>query len=347
MLWVPVKDNISINIFAKWEQAFRIFSKIYTEKYPEKATELIQYNCIIHLDGFKYGFDIGYEGPDLRKDESKNIPFREVGSTEELWEKVMKEVSLGRYAGPYEEVPYEFFMQSPIGLVPKAGNKTRLIFHLSYEFKSGNPLLNAATPVHKCSVCYPDMDWALQTCFALDVLDDQGVIYFAKTDVQSAFRVLLLNPNCQKWLLMKEINPEDKKTYYFVEKYLPFGASISCSHFQCFSNTLRHIFESKTGLPMVVTNYLDDFLFVATIKEKCDKLVSIFLEICSSLGVPISQEKTEWGSTQIVFLGLLLDGMEHRISIPQEKIDKATKWLNYLLDKKKLPLKSFKVWQVC
>ena len=45
----------------------------------------------------------------------------------------MTEVQAKRYTGPYEKVPYEFFIQSPIGLVPKdKGKKTRLIFHLSY-----------------------------------------------------------------------------------------------------------------------------------------------------------------------------------------------------------------------
>ena len=31
----------------------------------------------------------------------------------------MKEVKVKRLAGPYEEVPFENYIQSPIGLVPK------------------------------------------------------------------------------------------------------------------------------------------------------------------------------------------------------------------------------------
>ena len=48
----------------------------------------------------------------------------------------MKEVQLKRFAGPYTKphLPLENVVQSPLGLVPKAGNKTRLIFHLSYNF---------------------------------------------------------------------------------------------------------------------------------------------------------------------------------------------------------------------
>ena len=48
----------------------------------------------------------------------------------------MKEIKERRYAGPFmkENFPFVNYIQSPIGLVPKAGNKTRLIFHLSYDF---------------------------------------------------------------------------------------------------------------------------------------------------------------------------------------------------------------------
>ena len=63
---------------------------------------------------------------------AKNLRFT-VGDKFELWEKVMKEVRLKRYTGPYVELPYESFIQSLIGLVPKDGGKTtRLIFHLSH-----------------------------------------------------------------------------------------------------------------------------------------------------------------------------------------------------------------------
>ena len=89
-------------------------------RYPEEEKNFL-------IQGFTNGFDIGYNGPRERVSKSDNLPFR-IGNPVELWNKVMKEVQLGRYAGPFEEVPYEFFIQSPIGLVPKdGGRKSRLI----------------------------------------------------------------------------------------------------------------------------------------------------------------------------------------------------------------------------
>ena len=59
--WVPLNDRDSqIGSFVKWEQAFRVFSKIYTEKHPHKSTELIQYNCIIHSASLSFVWDNVY-----------------------------------------------------------------------------------------------------------------------------------------------------------------------------------------------------------------------------------------------------------------------------------------------
>ena len=68
------------------------------------------------------GFSIGYQGPTNRHDTSRNLPIH-ISSLTEIWNKVMKEVAEHRYAGPFEVPPTEYFIQSPIGLVPKAGGK--------------------------------------------------------------------------------------------------------------------------------------------------------------------------------------------------------------------------------
>ena len=84
-------------------------------------------------DGFTNGFDIGYQGPIHCQSQAANIPLT-IGSKTELWNKLMKEVHLNRVAGPFDSIPFENYIQSPIGLVPKAGGKMILIFHLSYDF---------------------------------------------------------------------------------------------------------------------------------------------------------------------------------------------------------------------
>ena len=48
--FLPMSDRESTAIsgFGHWEQAFRVFSNIFTRAHPQKAAELIQYNHIIH-----------------------------------------------------------------------------------------------------------------------------------------------------------------------------------------------------------------------------------------------------------------------------------------------------------
>ena len=49
------RDLTTINSFGKWEQAFHVFSAIYTRQYPNRAAELIQYNHLIYTTHFCVG----------------------------------------------------------------------------------------------------------------------------------------------------------------------------------------------------------------------------------------------------------------------------------------------------
>ena len=104
------------------------------------------------IDGFKNGFSIGYEGNSDVKITAPNLKFREIGSPVELWNKVMKEVKEKGMQGHLTKIPFENYIQSPIGLVPKDNGKdTRLIFHLSYPRGKGTSV-NANTPKELCTV---------------------------------------------------------------------------------------------------------------------------------------------------------------------------------------------------
>ena len=61
--WVPISDrdsNSGITSYAKWEQAFRVFSHIYTGFHPHKTGELIQYNHIIQTAAQSYAWENVY-----------------------------------------------------------------------------------------------------------------------------------------------------------------------------------------------------------------------------------------------------------------------------------------------
>ena len=302
-------------------------------KYDKKESEFL-------LDGFTNGFSIGYCGPENVSLKSPNLKFREVGDPITLWNKVMKEVKEKRYTGPFEEIPFKTYIQSPIGLVPKdRGKDTRLIFLLSYPRGKGISV-SANTPEEMCTVKYPDFNDAIQLC-----LREGRCCHIAKSDMKSAFRNLGIKKKHWRFLIMKAVSPIDGKTYYFVDKCLPFRASISCSHFQRFSNAINHTVRWRTNKNLV--NYLDDFLFAALRKLLCNRQVSEFLNVCESISFPVSMEKTFWGTTQLVFLGLLIDTIRQCVCIPIDRVTKAVDLIESILDKKSGKVTLHQLQKVC
>ena len=292
------------------------------------------------IQGFTSGFDLGYRGPAKRCDTSDNLPLK-VGTNVELWNKVIKEVQLKRFAGPYLQPPFKYYVQSPIGLVPKAnGTATRMIVHLSYNFglQKDKWSINAHTPDDLCSVQYNDLDYAVSCC--LDLLRHfpqvaHSGIYFSKTDQSSAFRVLPLSRVFWKFLLIKAKNPLTGQYMFFVNKAVPFGSSRSCALYQKFSDALKFIIEQQMGVKYRVTNYLDDFLFIAESKVKCQSKLQQFLFMCHEINSPISDEKTVQPTQIIVFLGIILDGTQQVLALPLEKCQKALFMLKKVIESKR------------
>ena len=296
------------------------------------------------LNGFTHGFDLEYEGPRDRRDTARNLPFRVgVGNLQDLWDKVMKEIHLKRFAGPFDEIPFQNYVQSPIGLVPKAGNKTRLIFHLSYDFKQFKSV-NYYIPHDRCTVRYRDLDHAVNNCLKLLQLVPDATIWLGIADLESAFRLVAMNKRSWSLLVMKARNPESGIMFYFIDKCMPFGSSISCAIFQKFSNALHHIVTYKmlaTNLTVTtfITNYLDDFLFIAILEQGCYHIMVIFHETCKVIGIPVAENKTRWPDTEVVFLAILINGISKTLSIPEEKRLKAVDWLRLCCENRKVTVK--------
>ena len=167
-------------------------------------------------------------------------------------------------------------------------------------------------------------------------------VFAGKSDLKSAFRILRLNPASWRWLVFKAKDPTSGEWKFFVDKCLPFGASISCALFQKFSNARCHLVEHQADAQGQVTNYLDDFLFLALTMIACNRKIEVFLMLCEFLGVPVSMEKTEWAQEDalVVFLGILLNGREFCLEVPLDKKDRALSMLQDMLNRKKSKVKN-------
>ena len=298
------------------------------------------------IDGFQNGFDLGYRGEENVQQMAPNLKFT-IGNKTILWNKVMKEVENKRYAGPFKTIPYDKFIQSPIGLVPKdGGKKTRLIFHLSYPRDCNPPKsVNGNTPEEFSKVHYKDFNDAIRICIKLNESGQEVEIYLGKSDLSNAFRNLPIKRSQWRYLVMKAQSPYDGQMYYFIDKCLPFGASVSCAVFQAFSDALAHIIKVLTGNENV--NYLDDFLFLSLLEKLCNMQLQEFLDVCEEIKFPVSLEKTEWACTMMTFLGLLIDGKNKLVRIPLDKINRALKAIDVMLNKRKNKTTLRELQQLC
>ena len=187
--------------------------------------------------------------------------------------------------------------------------------------------MNSGIPQEYCKVKYPNFEEAVNMCLIAG-----KNCYMGRSDVSMAFRNVPLKVEDFPLLLLKATHPMTKKTYYFVDKCLPFGSSISCAFFQAVSDSIAFLVRYKTGNPTV--NYLDDYFFAALLKAWCDWQLNQFLDICQKINLPVALEKTFWGTQLMTFLGLLLDSRLQLVCVPVEKVDRALDMVAYFLNKK-------------
>ena len=88
-----------------------------------------------------------------------------------------------------------------------------------------------------------------------------------------------------------------------------------------------------------ITNYLDDFLFMYITQEGCNHIVVIFLKVCKEINFLVAEDKTEWASPFMTFLGMLLNGRSLTLSIPEDKRKDALGLVQMFRDRKKATIK--------
>ena len=96
-------------------------------KYPDsdKVSYVIQ--------GLTHGFALEYEGQ-FKFRAPDNLPTAKL-DPQLIWDRLHKDIQLGRMLGPFKDPPFLDLMCSPVGLVPKKDtDEMRMIMHLSYLY---------------------------------------------------------------------------------------------------------------------------------------------------------------------------------------------------------------------
>ena len=275
------------------------------------------------VQGFACGFTVGYMGS-LPPVDTKNL----VSANQNpnlVKEKLAKEIVKGRIAGPFVTHPFPNFRTSPIGLVAKKEpGKFRLIHHLSYP---DGLSVNDGIPEANCHVEYQNIDHAVAHMKSLG----QGC-WMAKTDIAEAFRIVPLHPSQYHLFGIWWDN------CFFYDKCLPMGCSASCKIFEMISTALHWLANNKLHIQHM-THILDDFLMVEKFQNSCKTSLDKFIDSCTTLGIPISPEKTFQPSQTLTFLGYELDSVKMEIRLPVDKLLKCQQLLRESLKKRSLTLK--------
>ena len=137
--------------------------------------------------------------------------------------------------------------------------------------------------------------------------------HLAKLDLESAYRMLPIHPDDRPLLGMKW------RDWVWIDTTLPFGLRSAPKIFNVMADCLQWILENKGSCKVI--HYLDDFLFMGEPgSQQCGESLQLALNTCQRLGVRVSMEKLEGPSTQISFLGIMLDTERLEVRLPEEKM---------------------------
>ena len=273
--------------------------------------------------GFTYGFRIPSSARATGLFPQNLLSVRR--NPQETAKRLRKELALGRMAGPFDSPPLARFIASPLGLIPKSQpGEFRLIHHLSSP--TGRSI-NEGIEDRLCRVHYATFDQAVELVKSVG----QGA-YMAKTDIKSAFRLLPVHPGDFRLLGFSF------EGFFFFDKCLPMGCSISCSLFEKFSSFLEFLVREQAPAGLV-THYLDDFLFIGRDRSTCGMMLTTFQEICGGLGVPLAPEKTMGPVPALCYLGLEIDAAAGLVRVPRDKLEKLKRGISGALGRRRMTLR--------
>ena len=230
-------------------------------------------------------------------------------------EYLQKEGSLGRMLGPFTQG--ELIAQCHIscfGVIPKGHGtgKFRLITDLSFP-PAGS--VNDGIESDLCSLTYTTVEEVAARAATIG----KGAL-LAKTDIEAAYRLVLVHPQDR---ILQAVQREG---YYYIDPMLPFGLRSALKIFNTLADAL-HWHLVKSGIASLF-HYLDDYIMVASPNSHlCQSWLSILLDQCQQLGVPIATHKMEGPATTVTFLGIQVDILAGELRLPQDKLTRLQELL--------------------
>lgn len=157
--------------------------------------------------------------------------------------------------------------------------------------------------------------------------------YMANIDLKDAYFLLPIHQRYRKFLKFKYNN----QLYEFT--CMPFGLSIAPF---IFTKIFKPIMNHLRSLGFLSVLYLDDILLFGKNKQDCYNNVNYTINLLTSLGFLINNEKSLFEPTQeIKFLGFMFNSSNMTISIPPEKSEKILNTIKSTKNKKTMRIRDF------
>ncbi|XP_041922810.1 uncharacterized protein LOC121686960 [Alosa sapidissima] len=259
------------------------------------------------ITGLSQGFRVGVLSPLRTSYVARNL-LSALSEPLTVSSLLAREVNKGYVVGPFSSPPFSPFRVNSIGVTTrKHSGKKRLIFDMSSPHSERVASVNECIPLYPFSLYYASVDNAAH----LIKIAGQGA-WLSKADITDAFKVMPIHPS--EWPLFW-VKWESK--FYFAVR-LTFGCRSSPHIFNCLSEALCWILLNVYKLPFVL-HLLDDFLLIDFPSAKTSVLDTL-RQTFSTIGVPLSEEKTVGPLTSLEFLGIMLDSVKMQASLPEEKL---------------------------
>ena len=218
---------------------------------------------------------------------------------------LVTELHAGRIVGPLPDLAC--VQISRFGVIPKSNQpgKWRLILDLSspHEFS-----VNDGIAREWCSMRYASVDDAVSKILQLGQFT-----LLAKNDIEQAYRNIPVHPADRHLLGMQW------KGAYYIDLVLPFGLRSAPKIFSAVADGVEWMAQQE-GVTNLL-HYLDDFLTMGKAgSQECNHSLETLVRLCGNLGLPLKWQKLEGPSTELTFLGILLDTKRMQLRLPEEKL---------------------------
>ena len=113
---------------------------------------------------------------------------------------------------------------------------------------------------------------------------------------------------------------------------LPFGLRSAPKIFTAVTDAF-HWAVLQAGVEYMF-HYVDDFITIASTKEKCQEAMQTVHTVASELGLPMEPKKTVGPVQQVTFSGVEIDTVAMEVRLPQEKLAELVSLLEKWLGRK-------------